>query len=127
MMSDIASACRNLESLDGRVLTGCCVIHTAGLVPQSGPLACVVIDAVDQLPVALVASLLTCSSANVAWILISQQAPGVGTLQSGVREMPSLDTFAFDSYAAPALTKVCCLVRLHLLRRGYCNDLCMIC
>jgi hypothetical protein len=87
-------------------------------VPQSGPLACVVIDAVDQLPAALVASLLTCSSANVAWILISQQAPGVGTLQSGVREMPSLDTFAFNSYAAPELMKVCCLVQLHLLRWG---------
>jgi hypothetical protein len=73
-------------------------------------MACVVIDAAEQLPAALVASLLTCSSANVAWILISQQAPGVGTFQSGVREMPALDILSFDSYAASDLTKVIQLV-----------------
>jgi hypothetical protein len=83
---------------------------------QSEGMACVVIDAVEQLPIALLASLLSCSSANVAWVLISQQAPGAGTFQSSMREMPALDVLAFDSYAAPELTKVTVVL--------YCSSCC---
>lgn len=76
------------------------------LFPAGGTMACVVIDAAEQLPTALLASLLTCSSANVAWVLISQLAPGTAAFQSGVREMPDIDSLAFDSYASATLSKV---------------------
>lgn len=78
----------------------------AALFPAGGAMACVVIDAAEQLPTPLLASLLTCSSANVAWVLISQLAPGTAAFQSGVREMPDIDSLAFDSYASATLSTV---------------------
>lgn len=82
--------------------------------PASGPLACVVIDAAEQLPTFLLASLIACSDAsreagsgaNVAWLLITQLAPESGVFQTGSREMPALETLCFDGYTRQTLARV---------------------
>lgn len=81
-------------------------ICPAATFPSGGPLACVVIDCAEQLPPALLASLAACSGANVAWLLLSQLAPGTGAFQTGMREMPAMDALAFDGYTRQTLAKV---------------------
>lgn len=83
-----------------------CPICPAVTFPSGGPLACVVIDSAEQLPPALLASLAACSGANVAWLLLSQLAPGTGAFQTGMREMPAMDALAFDGYTRQTLAKV---------------------